>query len=162
MKLTNILKEIVVRRGNILSSEDLKNIDIVFEFFGEGNSGFDLHEPIIEQRDIGNYGEDSGPNGEFEFHEDEENYPEYQAFKALLKKPNGTYVGPDINHMFLCPGAPANAFYSRLDVNYSNTSLLLYEPYIDELGTYYVGWFDASGKYHADTTHFDEDGNRIA
>ncbi len=170
MKLTNILKEIVVRGNNILSPKDLNLIDEAFPFFGEGHSGFDLYNPISEYADKYRYGEDSGPNGEYEPYEDEGDYPEYRAFNTLIetKREGINYVGNDIYGIEKCPGAPGNAFYILLrveSVNHlgqPNPNLVVEIPYFDENGEYYVGWFDASGKYYADTTHFDEGGNRIA
>ena len=169
MKLTNILKEIVVRGNNILSSKDLNLINEAFPNFGEGDSGFDLYNPISEYASKYTYGEDSGPNGEYEPYEDEDNYPEYRAFNTLIKtKREGiNYVGNDIYGIGKCPGAPSNAFYIRLkieSVNYlgqPDPNLTVEIPYLSEDGSYYVVWFDASGKYYADTTHFDKDGNYL-
>ena len=168
MKLTSILKEIRVRSGRTLFPQDLKDIDIVFEFFGEGNSSFDLYNPLFESRDKYNYGEDSGPNGEWEPYEEDNDDPAYKAFKRLLEKPKGIYTGPDIFGVDRCPGAPGNALYTCLEIDPTNEyfgeprpSLFLSSPYISNGGIEYVGWFDSSGKYYADTTHFDEDGNRI-
>ena len=169
MKLTNILREIIVRGTNIFSSDMKKNIDIVFESFGEGNSSFDLYNPLSESRDKSNYGEDSGPNGEWEPYEDEEDYPEYKAFNDLLKKPKGIYTGPDIFGLERCPGAPGDASYTCLEIDPTNEyfgkprpSLFLSSPHVADNSMEYVGWFDSKGKYYADTTHFDKDGNRIA
>jgi hypothetical protein len=50
MKLINILKEIRVRSGRILFPQDIKDINVVFEFFGESDSDFDLHKPMTEYR----------------------------------------------------------------------------------------------------------------
>ena len=55
MKLTNILKEIVVRGNNFFPPGMAENIDLAFEGFGESNSGFDLYDPLSESRDKYNY-----------------------------------------------------------------------------------------------------------
>lgn len=169
MKLTNILKEIVVRGNPIFSPDMKKNIHIVFEFFGEGNSDFDLYNPISESADKYRYGENSGPNGEWEPYDDEEDDPGYKAFNDLLKKPKGIYTGPDIFGLMRCPGAPSNASYTCLEIDPTMEylgepipSLFLSSPHVANDSMEYVGWFDSKGKYYADTIHFDKDGNRIA
>jgi hypothetical protein len=169
MKLTNILKEIIVRGNNLFPPGMAENIDLAFTGFGESNSGFDLYDPLSESRDKYNYGEDSGPNGEWEPYDDEEDYPEYKAFNDLLKNSKKVYVGPDIFGLERCPGAPGNALYTRLEIDHNNESfgkplpdLVLSTPYVGNNSITYVGWFDSTGKYYADTTHFDEDGERIA
>jgi hypothetical protein len=164
MKLTSILKEIRVRSGRTLFPQDLKDIDIVFEDFGTSNSGFELYEPLTEYKDKYRFGHDIAI-GTFELYDDEENYPEYQAFKRLVEKPKGVYVGTD-SYINICPGAPTNSFYMRLEVHPENNMrngpfIKLSIPYYDASGRYSVGWFDQAGGYHADTTHFDNDGNYI-
>jgi hypothetical protein len=152
MKLTSILKEIRVRSGRILFPQDIKDINVVFEFFGESDSDFDLHKPMTEYR------------YEHSFEFDDEEDQQYQAFKRLVKKSKGVYVGTD-SYISPCPGAPANSFYMRLEVSSNNDDgpfIFLSMPYYDtEAGRYSVGWFDGLGKYHADTTHFNEDGEYI-
>jgi hypothetical protein len=169
MKLTNILKEIVVRKANVFSPDIAKNMDIVFDSFGESHSGFKLYAPMTELRTKYDYGDEGAPNGEWEPYDDEENYPEYKAFKYLTSRFPGIYVSSDLQGIGPCPGAPDNAYYIRLEIDptykyYGNKvtpSLLLSIPYVTE-DLEYVGWFDKLGKYYADTTHFDENGNRIA
>jgi len=156
MKLINILKEIrVLPAGSSkrLSPQDLKDINIVFEFFGESDSDFDLHKPMTEYRYEHN----------FEF--DDEEDQQYQAFKRLVEKPKGVYLGTD-PYVSPCPGAPlTTSFYMRLEVNSNGNDgpfIFLSMPYYDtEAGRYSVGWFDGLGKYHADTTHFNENGEYI-
>ena len=161
MKLINILKEIRVRSGKILFPQDIKDINVAFEFFGESDSDFDLHKPMTEYRDSTYYGNmtDDG------FEPDDENDPQYLAYQRLVKKPKGVYLGTD-SYISPCPGAPANySFYMRLEVNFNSNDgpfIVLSIPYYDtDAGRYSVGWFDALGKYHADTAHFNEDGNYI-
>jgi hypothetical protein len=164
MKLINILKEIrVLPAGSVrrLSPQDIQDINVVFEFFGENDSDFDLHKPMTEYRDSTYYGTmtDDG------FEPDDENDPQYLAYQRLVKKPKGVYLGTD-SYISPCPGAPANySFYMRLEVNFNSNDgpfIVLSIPYYDtDAGRYSVGWFDALGKYHADTAHFNEDGNYI-
>jgi len=155
MKLINILKEIrVLPAGSVrrLSPQDLQDINVVFEFFGESDSDFDLHKPMTEYR----------YKHSFEF--DDEEDQQYQAFKRLVEKPKGVYLGTD-SYISPCPGAPDNSFYMRLEVNFNSNDgpfIFLSMPYYDtDAGRYSVGWFDGLGKYHADTTHFNENGEYI-
>jgi hypothetical protein len=155
MKLINILKEIrLMKAGSAkrLSPQDLKDINVVFEFFGESDSDFDLHKPMVEYR----------YEHSFEFNDEEDQ--QYQAFKRLVKRPKGVYLGtaPDISP---CPDAPDISFYMRLEVDFNSEDgpfIALSMPYYDtSAGRYSVGWFDGSGEYHADTIHFNEDGEYI-
>lgn len=166
MKLTNILKEInIVRGGIILTPKDIENINLVFsDDYGSYRSEFDLYDPVSETRTKFNFGE--GNADHYEPYEELEDYPQYQAFLDLSRKPQGTYVGPDIWNMGKCPGAPSDAFYICLDIGtddyyYNTPSITLSTPDASEEGIL-VGWFDIRGIYHPDTIHFDEDGNRIA
>ena len=163
MKLINILKEIrVLPAGSVrrLSPQDIQDINVVFEFFGESDSDFDLHKPMSEKRDKYNFGHDIAI-GEFELYD--EGDPQYQAFKRLVKRPKGVYLGTD-SYISPCPGAPANSFYMRLEVHdvSHRPFIVLSMPYYDtDAGRYSVGWFDGLGKYHADTAHFNENGEYI-
>jgi hypothetical protein len=155
MKLINILKEIrVMQPGSArrLSPQDLQDINVVFEFFGESDSDFDLHEPMAEYR------------YEHSFEFDDEEDQQYQAFKRLVKRPKGVYLGTD-SYISPCPGAPANSFYMRLKVDFNSEDgpfIVLSMPYYDtDAGRYSVGWFDGLGTYHADTAHFNENGEYI-
>jgi hypothetical protein len=164
MKLINILKEIrVLPAGSArrLSPQDLQDINVVFEFFGESDSDFDLHKPMTEYRFERSFKFDD------EEFDDEEDDRQYQAFKRLVKKPKGVYLGTD-SYISPCPGAPDNSFYMCLEVypngnaNHSGPFIVLSMPYYDtDAGRYSVGWFDGLGKYHADTAHFNEDGEYI-
>jgi hypothetical protein len=159
------IKEITLRPSSkILSPKDIEDINLVFgDDFGAGHSEFNLYNPISEQRTQFNFGE--GTVNDFEPYDAPEDYPAYQAFLNLSSKPPGAYVASDIWGMGKCPGAPQNAFYVCLEVGispyYGTPDIILSSPDSSDEGIP-VGWFDNAGKYHPDTDHFDDDGNRIA
>ena len=172
MKLINLLKEIKItqKHPGTLSPQDIEDINLIFgDSYGSGHSGFDLYDPISEQRNQLDYGTIIA--GNFEPDEDLEDYPEYQAFLRLVSKPPKAYVSPDIWGLGESPGAPLNAFYlrlevrnvpSRIDPKHNVPGVDLSSPY-SSTGTnqVYVGWFDIKGNYYPNTKYFDEEGNPI-
>jgi hypothetical protein len=138
-----------VGMSRILPKEDVPFIARLTEMFGEGDSGFDLYEPAS-----GHY--------ELEYYEDDDNEEMYNKFKAFVSKhkPGTTLVSKDIFDFYSCPGAPSNSYQVTITID-KDKDIFVESPYIDSEGNYSVGWFDTSGKYHADTKNFDEDGNYI-
>jgi len=142
-----ILKEIKVTLRS-LTDEDIKAINTLMEYFAEGDSGFDLYEPMYDSYRLNNYEDDDDIFG--------------LAIKHLLKKP-GMHVLSDLYDFFKYPpNAPKGAFYVKIDIDRNDQSVTIYMPYIDNKGEYYVGWFDRSGNYYPDADNFDEDGDKIA
>lgn len=148
IKLTQLLKEIEISQPGkfIRSPEDLEALKVLTDSFGEGNSDFDLYNPAGEIYRLNDYEEDDS---------------QYLALKKLLKKYNGVYLLKDFDEHFTCPGAPPNVYYTRVTINSSEQFIEVEIPYIDNEGSYLVGWFDSSRKYHPDTNNFDEDGDYI-
>jgi hypothetical protein len=163
MKLTNILKEIVVRGGNVFPSKYLENLQNLTDGFGEGTSDLRVDEPLTEVYDTGRFEE---------WGEDETPYPDFRQLIENLAE--GTYVTNDSwmsFNDFPCPGAPKGAYALRVEVYktkpfysqyYQLPLITVSTPYSDENGEFSMGWFDASGKYYGDTKHFNNDGVRIA
>jgi hypothetical protein len=163
MKLTNILKEIVVQGGNVFPPKYLKNLENLTDGFGEGNDNFSINEPLTEYYYLAIY------DGWEEWEEDGEEHT-YFDFKALIDNlPNGTYVTNNswmsFNN-FPCPGAPKGAYALRVVIDKttdpSNPLIQVSTPAPDNSGEFSVGWFDALGKYYFDTKHFTDDGEYIA
>ena len=163
MKLINILKEIKVQVGNVFPSQYLESLRDLTDGFGEGTSDLRVDEPLTEVYDGSRYaewGEDEAP---------------YSDFRHLIENlGEGTYVTNDSwmsFDNFPCPGAPKGAYALRVEVYktkpfhsqyYELPLIVVSTPYSDETGEFSMGWFDASGKYHGDTEHFNNDGERIA
>jgi hypothetical protein len=58
IKLINLLKEVVVRPTPIFPERLVADLDILTEYFGEGDSGFDLYDPSSEIYDLERYQDD--------------------------------------------------------------------------------------------------------
>jgi hypothetical protein len=144
------LKEIKVDRHPLTTNEDMDALNVFIEQYGEGHGhgGYDqfsLYEPQSETFELSNYLDNLDSD-------------EYLAISHLLNKP-GTHILDDF-YGYTCPGTPSNALYTKVIIDEKDQSVTIQIPYIDNTrGRYYVGWFDANGKYHPDTEHFDENGN---
>lgn len=140
--------------GVRLTYEDIEALNILTEGFGDGDSGFDLYDPLSETYELEDY-EDL-----------DEDADSLLSIQHLLNKPSRTYVAKDIFDFTngrdenSAPGAPHDSFYTAVRVDKENKKITVYSPYISE-DSKYVGWFDSGGEYHPDTKHFDEDGNPI-
>jgi hypothetical protein len=151
--------KVVPTGGSTLHPMYKKPLYTLFEFFGEGDSGFDLYEPSSENRDL------EYINDMIEDNEDNEEYVKNleQIISLIKKYPNGKkFVSNNIfdsSESFPCPGAPKNSFQECVQIDENEISLFI--PYPDSKGQYSVGWFDVTGEYHPDTKNFDEDGNYI-
>jgi hypothetical protein len=151
--------KVVPTGGPTLPSMYDKSIGTLFDSFGEGDSGFDLYEPLEETKDL------EFINQEIEDNEDNERYVKdlKQIISLMKQHPGGRkFVTNNIFESakyFPCPGAPKNSFGECVYINKDKISL--YTPYQDYNGQYSVGWFDITGKYRPDTKNFDEDGNYI-
>jgi hypothetical protein len=86
----------------------------------------------------------------------------YNKFKAFVSKykPGTTLVSKDIFAFFSCPGAPSNSYQVKITVD-KDKDIFVESPYLDSEGDSSVGWFDTSGKYHADTKNFSDNGDYI-
>jgi hypothetical protein len=135
----------------ILPQADTPFINKLTETFGEGDSGFNLYEPAS-----GYY--------ELEYYEDDGDEETYNKFKNFLSKytPGTILLSNDIlaANFFPCPGAPKNSYSAKITIG-KDKDIHVESPYLDSEGDSSVGWFDTSGKYHADTKNFNEDGYYI-
>jgi hypothetical protein len=140
-----------VGMSRILPKEDVPFINELTETFGEGDSGFNLYEPAS-----GYY--------ELEYYEDDGDEETYNKFKNFLSKytPGTILLSNDIlaANFFPCPGAPKNSYSAKITIG-KDKDIHVESPYLDSEGDSSVGWFDTSGKYHADTKNFNEDGYYI-
>lgn len=138
--------------GRILPSSDIDDIDTLTRYFGEGNSGFEIDEPMFDIYCLKNYDE----NDIFD--------KDFLAIKKLLKKyPNGAkFVGNIFNNaLSFPPSAPSIAFEALIEIDPKKGCIRVSAPYNDNNGHYFVGWFDSLGKYHSDTENFNLDGDYI-
>jgi hypothetical protein len=145
IKLIDILNEITVNNPSQLLKQDLKDLDILTEYFGEGDSGFNLNKPMSDSYSL----EGMEKDGE-----------RYKSLVRLTNKyPNGKKIVTNelsITSNFIAPGAPKNSFGSKIVISHDKVEVSV--PYIDENVEYFVGWFDSNSKYHPDIKNFDEDG----
>jgi len=178
MKLIDLLKEASVMYGGggsirVLPPTCIKDIEKIFDGYGEGVSDFDLYEPLKEYRDSTYYGTitDDG------FEPDDENDPYYLAYQRLIKQlvPSKTldpnketginYLSRHTLGMDPAPGAPSDAYNMILRIKNKPKEqtfrITLIAPHITE-DAEYVGWFDSRGEYVPDVKYFNEDGERIA
>jgi hypothetical protein len=134
------------------SSEDIQALKDLTTTFWEGHSIIDpdrLYTPYRQEYDLNTY----TPNQDEEWM-NKINY----GLNYFLEKPSGVMVFPDIFDTFLPPpGAPQDAFYTRITINQNDQTLNVETPYIDSNRKYYVGWFGSDKKYYPDTTNFNED-----
>jgi len=154
--------KVIPAGGSTLNPMYIKPLYTLFEFFGEGDSGFNLYEPSSEDRDL------EYINDMIEGNEDNDEYVKNleQIISLIKKYPNGKkFVSNDIfdlSESFPCPGAPKNSFQECIHINWQKENeISLSIPYPDSKGEYSVGWFDITGEYHPDTKNFDKDGNYI-
>jgi len=145
-----------IAMGRILPKEDVEIIGKLTDGFGDGNSGFDLYEPLSQQYDLEEYCDEDN------YDQDEDSY--CAAIKKLFKKyPNGAkFVSNDIfGYDTFAPGSPPkNIFTELIEINPKYGIINISAPYINGDG-YNAGWFDVSGKYYADIKNIDKDGNYI-
>jgi hypothetical protein len=150
-----LLNEIKVITPNTFSDKDIEALFTLTDNYGEGTSGIDRDSPIREIY----YLEDYEPDSE---EEDDNTNPKHRAIKHLLNnKPKGTHVLPDLFGFPSAPGAPANPFETRVTIDKNDQSVSVESPYLDEDGSYYIGWFGQDKKYYPDTANFTEDGEYI-
>lgn len=155
---TNEAKVVPAGVARVLSQEDINDIDTLTEYFGEGDSGFDLYKPASETYSLENYCDDEDG---FYYNN------QCKVIKTLLKKYpfKTTFVSNNLSiaplNNFPCPGAPQGSFGALIIIDAKNEDIDVYVPYLDQEGLYSVGWFDPRGKYFPDTKNFDENGNYI-
>lgn len=148
LKNNPLLSEIKINTPGGLSEQDIKDIETLTEYFGEGQSGFSLHNPMDEEYNLDNI-EDGNDDDRFE------------AFKNLTSKYNKTFLVnniPSFNY-FTFVRAPKNSFIVKIIITPDSVHISV--PHVDNEGEYYTGWFDNNGKYHGDVDNFNEDGNYI-
>ena len=154
---TNEAKVVPAGSARVLPQADINDIDELTEYFGEGDSGFNLYKPISETYNLENYCYD----------EEDENDERCIAIKTLLKKypTKTTFVSNNLSiaplNNFPCPGAPLGSFGALIIIDAKNEDIDVYVPYLDREGQYSVGWFNPLGIYFPDTKNFDENGNYI-
>ena len=151
-----LLNEIKVISPGTFSDKDIEELNILAdESYGESFSEIERDYPIIETYYLENY--ESYP-------EDDYSNEKFIAIKHLLdNKPNGTYVLRELfdGISYEAPGAPANAFYTRITIDKNDQSVSVESPHIDENGDYYLGWFGKDKQYYPDIANFTEDGEYI-
>ena len=141
------LDELQITNNTVLSEEDLEDIDDIFDTFGEGDSGFELLEPMDESRPYDDVDEDD---------------EEFIKIKRLVKKfKNRTILTDDFLDASPNPNRPKGSFLTKIEFSSNPETITVYSPYLDVDGGTSVGWFDKTGKYVADIKHYDEDGNPI-
>jgi hypothetical protein len=150
-----LLNEIKVNPPLSFSQQDMEALDVLVEFYGEGDSGFDLYEPMGELYNLDNY----EPNDEE--HGNPHQNKQYKALKHLLTKPSGVYLIPRLFSFPPAPGAPEKTYDARVTINREYEFVKVETPYLDNEGSYSVGWFGADKEYYPDTVNFDEDGEYI-
>jgi len=142
--------------GRILPKEDIKILSNLVDTFGEGNSGFELYEPLSQGYRIEDYCDDENEDSSC------------AAIKHLLSKyPKGAkFVSNELfGYNNFAPGVSPNGKFTELiEIEPSDGTIWISAPYIsgDFNGdNYNAGWFDGSGNYQADTKNIDEEGNYI-
>ena len=145
-----LLTEVVISTPSSFSPQDIEDLLMIADGYGEGTSDTILDEPMGEYRYLEDYEE-----------EDDDYNKEKLAFKRILRKPPGTYVLADIwDSGFTAPGAPKNSFETRITINKTDQNIYIESPYISN-DERYMGWFGKDRKYYPDTANFDKDGNYI-
>jgi len=151
-----LINEIKVITPNIFSNKDMGALFILTDNYGEGTSEITRDSPMKERYNLEDYEYDP------EEGEDDEENKKNIAIKHLLNKPNGIYVLPDIFKLnSAAPGAPNNAFYTRVTIDKNDQSVSIESPHLDENGSYFIGWFGRDRQYYPDTANFTEDGKYI-
>jgi hypothetical protein len=145
-----------VGMGRILPKEDIKILSNLVDTFGEGNSGFELYEPLSQGYRIEDYCDDENEDSSC------------AAIKHLLSKyPKGAkFISNELfGYNNFAPGVSPNGKFTELiEIEPSDGTIWISAPYIsgDFNGdNYNAGWFDVSGKYYADIKNIDKDGNYI-
>ena len=146
-----LLNEIKVNPPPSFSSKDIKALDVLIDSagFGESSSTGYLDYPLGETYSLESYEPDD---------------EEYLAIEHLLKKtPNESiYLIKDIFSFSDAPGAPKNAYYTRVTISKTDQEITIEAPHLNNNGgTYYMGWFGSDKNYYPDTLNFNEDGNYI-
>lgn len=122
IKLTDILNEMRINKPTgLMTSKDIEALETLTYAFGEGDSGFDLHNPMSETYKLEDY-EDL-----------DEDDKSLLAIQHLLNKQSQTYVVKDIfGTIDDAPGAPNGAFYIAVKIDRENRKITVYSPYISE------------------------------
>ena len=156
-----LLNEIKVNPPQPFSSQDMEALDLLLDGFAEGVSEFNLYAPLGETYSLEDY-EDYDEDEDYDDDDDDYDYdPQYKAIKHLLTKPPLTYLILDAFSIGSAPGAPKNAYYTRVTIDRENQMVTVESPHIDEDGYHYVGWFGTDKEYYPDTVNFNEDGEYI-
>ena len=149
IKLTNILKEMRLNEpGNTIFPkkyiEDL--MKIISDEFGSGHSDTDIIYPVSETYKLNDY-------------EDDDKI--YKIFNRLLGiYENKKFVSKDIfdtGDWSWIKNTPDK--FATL-IEFGDDNVTISTPNLDIDGNIFTGWFDRKGKYHPDTEHFTEYGER--
>ena len=149
--------------GRILPKEDVPTLSNLasgdFEFIEYEDDEFELYKPFNKQYDIDDYCDEDN-----RFTYDQSSCASIQ--KLFKKYPNGAkFVSNDIfTYTTFAPGVLlGNKFTEYIEIipQYGVVNVSIPNYAVLNGGECNVGWFDSSGKYHADTNNFDEDGNYI-
>ena len=144
-----LLNEIKINPPLTFSQEDMEALDLLIDGFAEGVSEFNLYNPLEESYYL------------YDYDDYDEDDPQYLAIMHLLTKPPRTYLLLDAFSIGSAPGAPENAFYTRVTINREHEFIKVQSPHIDEDGYHYVGWFGPDKEYYPDTANFNKDGEYI-